>query len=67
MILPKGLSITDIIKYSCIEQVKMEGNHKERRHLLKNNIRELKKAFKKLSKEKKQQFINETIQIAGQE
>jgi len=66
MILPKGLSITDIIKYSCIEQVNMQGTRQERRFLLKNNIREMKKEFNKLSPQDKQKFINETMQHAGQ-
>lgn len=66
MILPKGISINDIIKYSAIEQIQMSGTRQERRHLLKINTREIKREFKKLSKDKKQQFINETMQFAGQ-
>lgn len=63
--LPQGLTITDILTYSLQEQIRMKGTRKERRFILQNNLRELKKSFNKLPTDQKNQFIQETLSHAG--
>ena len=67
MILPKGITLHQIFEFQCQEQINMAGNRQERRFILQNNIRQMKKEFNKLSKQDKQKFIDETMQFAGQD